>query len=141
MIAFHVRRDSLHSLLRRLNRLPGNVARRHLRRAYSSATTLLRRAVRSLIPVRSGTLRSALKKKVRVRREGGYGMVYVSARIAPHAHLIEFGTKERTTKSGAYRGRVEPVEFMRRARDAKEGAIRRALKRAIIAGIRAETGR
>lgn len=40
---------------------------------------------------------------------------------APHAHLIEFGTKDRTNKAGAGRGHVTPNPFMRNAWDATKG--------------------
>ena len=42
--------------------------------------------------------------------------VYVGS-SAPHAHLVEFGTKERTNKKGAARGSVSPNPFLRNAWD------------------------
>ena len=41
----------------------------------------------------------------------------VDSRIAAHAHLVEFGTLPRMTKSGAYRGPMPPQQFFRPAID------------------------
>ena len=38
----------------------------------------------------------------------------------PLSHLFEFGTAERYTKSGAYRGYIPPMPFMRQAWDSKK---------------------
>ena len=45
--------------------------------------------------------------------------VYVGS-SHPLSHLFEFGTTERYTKSGAYRGYIPPNPFMRQAWDSKK---------------------
>ena len=42
---------------------------------------------------------------------------------APHAHLIEFGTGPRYTKSGAFRGSVAPQPMLQPAWDAHKGQL------------------
>nr|MDD5511484.1 HK97 gp10 family phage protein [Dehalococcoidales bacterium] len=59
---------------------------------------------------------TSLKASQRGRFDKSRVTVYVGS-TAPHAHLIEFGTTARFTKSGAYRGFTSPVPFMRNAWD------------------------
>jgi hypothetical protein len=36
----------------------------------------------------------------------------VKYKVAPHVHLVEYGTAERYTKTGAYRGAARPANFI-----------------------------
>lgn len=64
--------------------------------------------------------------------------VYVGPRYAnvkhtaPDAHLIEFGTEDRYTKDGAYRGRIEATPFVRPAWEAKKRQAVEDTRRALV---------
>ena len=62
---------------------------------------------------------TSLKKSQRGRTDRSRVTVYVGS-TAPHAHLIEFGTTARYTKSGAYRGFTSPNPFLRKAWDSNK---------------------
>lgn len=47
--------------------------------------------------------------------------------IAPHAHLVEFGTAERDTKVKGPRGAAAPHPFMRPAMDASHAQVHKAM--------------
>jgi hypothetical protein len=55
---------------------------------------------------RTGELKQSLTWDV-------WGLTGAVKANAPHAHLIEYGTSTRSTSSGANRGLVRPVGFMR----------------------------
>lgn len=59
---------------------------------------------------------TSLKKSQRGRVDRSRVTVYVGS-SHPLAHLFEFGTAERFTKKGAYRGHIPPMPFMRDAWD------------------------
>ena len=62
---------------------------------------------------------TSLKKSQRGRQDRSRVTVYVGS-SHPLAHLFEFGTAERFTKSGAARGHISPHPFMRTAWDANK---------------------
>jgi len=62
---------------------------------------------------------TSLKKSQRGRVDRTRVTVYVGS-SHPLAHLFEFGTSERYTKSGAYRGYIPPMPFMRQAWDSQK---------------------
>lgn len=62
-----------------------------------------RQVLRGQAPTDSGKLKKAVKS--RSTRSGG-AAVYVDKRKAPHFYFVEAGTKERQTKKGAKRGKV-----------------------------------
>lgn len=67
---------------------------------------------------------SALKKSQRKSFDKSKIFMYVGSN-APHAHLIEFGTTERTRKSGGSTGFMTPNRFLTRAWDATRfGAVK-----------------
>ena len=62
---------------------------------------------------------SGLKRSQRGRVDRSRVTEYVGS-SHPLAHLFEFGTAERYTKSGAYRGYIPPMPFLRQAWDSKK---------------------
>ena len=62
---------------------------------------------------------TSLKKSQRGKQDRSRVTVYVGS-SHPLSHLFEFGTAERYTKSGAYRGYIPPNPFMRQAWDSKK---------------------
>lgn len=83
----------------------------NLRRQIRSKTGLLLEATGAVF------VSDKLSKNQRrgKRRVKGGAEVYVGPYRARHAHLIEFGTGPRRTKSGAYRGALRPRPYMRPA--------------------------
>lgn len=58
----------------------------------------------------TGNLRKAIKG--RMMRAKGQAMVYIARRDAPHAHLVEYGTRERvlsTPRKAMIRGRMVTI--------------------------------
>lgn len=70
---------------------------------------------------------SRRQRRQRGRAAPGTKTIYVGVRPSRHAHLVEFGTGPRYTKSGAYRGMMPAQPFMRPAWDSQGG--RKALDR------------
>jgi len=62
---------------------------------------------------------TSLKKSQRGRQDRSRVTVYVGS-SHPLAHLFEFGTAERFTKTGAARGHISPQPFLRTAWDANK---------------------
>jgi hypothetical protein len=54
---------------------------------------------------------SGIEKGVRVKRQsaGRYGAAALVQSTAPHAHLYEYGTEVRHTRTGAARGKMPPA--------------------------------
>lgn len=70
-------------------------------------------AAKKLVPKKTGNLRRA----IRIKRLKNYGnmiqyKVYVNRKIAPHAHLYEFGTGPRKRKNGGSTGIMPAHPFM-----------------------------
>jgi hypothetical protein len=61
------------------------------------------RDIAAALPSRTGTLRSRVRTSYPAR---GAVLAGVVTSAAPHSHLVEFGTKQRQTASGANRGRM-----------------------------------
>lgn len=81
---------------------------------------------------REMVLSKSLRKTVWVRK--GFGRGRVSA-TAPHAHLVEYGTKMRKTKKGKSTGAAQPRPFMRLAFDRKSDEARAVMTRVIQRGV------
>jgi hypothetical protein len=55
----------------------------------------------------------------------------ITARIAPHRHLVEYGTTERYTKSGAYRGIMPKGLYLTEAFRQEQGNMQAQLSEAV----------
>ena len=97
--------------------LPSAIARKYIRKAVTEATKSLRSEVRAATPKGlTGNLRKGLSTKFKYRSEGaGFFSFRVGfdRKKAPHALLVEEGTKPRYTKKGAYRGRGPARRFFK----------------------------
>jgi HK97 gp10 family phage protein len=62
---------------------------------------------------------TTLKRSQRGRQDRSRVTAYVGS-SHPLAHLFEFGTAERYTKKGAYRGYIPPMPFLREAWDSQK---------------------
>ncbi len=102
--------DELDKMFRNLPaKVTKNVQRKAVRAGASVLLKEYRRNVKKLGKV-TGTLRRSLAKKVKTYRRTAtvVGIIGPKSRAAPHAHLVEFGTKPR------YRGKKRKGERMRR---------------------------
>lgn len=69
--------------------------------------------------VESIKIGTTLKRSQRGKQDRSRVTVYVGS-SHPLAHLFEFGTSERYTKKGAYRGYIPPMPFLREAWDSQK---------------------
>lgn len=80
------------ALQKRLQKLPGNIAEKHLRSAVLAGAAVVRKDAQARAPKESGRLAKSIKAKFikgNDRNEKRYGVCV----MAPHAHLIELGTR------------------------------------------------
>lgn len=126
--------------------LPNNIAAKHMAAALGRAITPAYKRLRKNTPKGpSGNLRRAVSKKTKKYTKSGAGVALIGFRKPPrgtavedrranelgyHAHLVEKGTRSRTTK-----GRVAsswntrgPFQLVRYKSKAKRGVIRTAPK-------------
>ena len=95
---------------------------------------------------RTGNLIKGIKV-VKRRRRSGEQVVGFKVKVGPpayHAHLIEFGTQERRTSKGHFRGRIptpSPFAFLRKALYGREVEVRRGFLKAVKAFIAAESSK
>ena len=84
--------------------------------AQANAQSLPMRAAKLAESIKIGT---SVKKSQRGRVDRSRVTVYVGS-SHPLAHLFEFGTAERFTKTGAARGYIPPMPFLRQAWDSNK---------------------
>ncbi len=94
--------------------LPPARVEKHLEEAANIITRDVKSRIKKSV---TGNLASAAVTK-KLRRFGTSAAPFISTidrNIAPHAHIIEKGTKKRYHKSGRYVGRVKATPFFRPA--------------------------
>lgn len=147
-------------LEKKLRLLPDKVQRKVTRRAVNLALTPVVKIARKLAAVRSGLLRKAIAKKVKVYRKGEtvLGMVGINfdlvgewkgkkSRPAKYAHLIEYGF--RIVKGGSLKKRITALHaivmkrvparpFLRPAYEQGSGEMMQTLQSEMAAGISKE---
>lgn len=107
-----------------------DVAKKTAKKQSMAIARDMREQLRADTPVKEGVLRRATKAK---STRGGGAVVYVdrsggASGKGYHSHIVDKGTKKRTTKAGANRGAmpaanyVEPIRARARARVANEMA-------------------
>ena len=153
--------DNHRVVMERLRTFPDKVINRHLRAAYVAAAKVIKKEAELLVPVDQGALKSSLKIKVKWGRKKKYALVGADYDIAPHQHLVEFGTVERfrsKTQAGRGRGflaklaralflrggstgRMPATPFMRPAFDYKKRTAARILIQRLVTGIRRESNK
>lgn len=69
----------------------------------------VKKATKTQFKVRKGNLSTSVMRKYLKKRVAAYGAF--SRPKGAVAHLLEYGTKDRYTRKGAYRGRVKPSYF------------------------------
>lgn len=123
---------------RRMRDLPTKLVRKHMRAAYSRGATALIKETRRRVPEKTGELKRSLTRRIRVNKTRHYALVGADYSIAPHQHLVEFGTAERHRSSGGSTGAAPPQPYMRPALEAKKRDIARIIIRHLIVGLRKE---
>jgi len=119
--------EGLKELNDALEELPKSLRKTPLRNTLKKATKPVYDRALDEIPVESGYLKEHMvvsprlkaSQRRKTRRFKDEVEVFVGNN-APHAHLIEFGTKERFRKSGGSTGQMTPNPFMTRAWDASK---------------------
>lgn len=109
------------ALDRKLAELTPKLQKTGIRKGTRDAAKYILQFARMLAPIETGEL----KQSLRVRTAKGRGGTRLRRGTQGHAvaqpithfygRFLEFGTAERQTQSGANRGRIEPVEFLREA--------------------------
>jgi HK97 gp10 family phage protein len=113
-------------LRQKLKKLPRHVGGTNLRQAVRSGARIIRKAAQSRVKRKSGALARSLTEIVKEDRAGNVrGQVGARMPDGAHIHLVELGTRTRTTGSGASRGFAPAQPFLRPAFDSnKDAAIR-----------------
>lgn len=129
--------EGLKELEAALAELPKSTGKNVMRRVARKALEPVIAAAKPYAPWGKGKLRKSLAVSTKLskrqaslargqdRAEGKASItVYAGATALPHAHLMEFGTKNRVQKStGRSTGSVKPRPFMRPAWDAKKDEV------------------
>lgn len=133
-----------------LKGLPAKVERVVLRKVATAMSTPVlksyRRNVKSLVGKVTGRLLQAPARKMKTYPRTQTVIAIVGPKlhmggrqkVAPHAHLVEFGTGPRVTKAGKSTGRMPAYAPLRKAYDANLGAIRRIAHKKTAEAIKAE---
>lgn len=94
---------------------------------------------RSYMPEESGLSKRAIKIVGTKNHKGFTGTLAGIDWHSEHgylAHILEFGTAPRFTKSGKYTGQIAPVGFMRRAFDSNRQSAAQAINAGMVKIIR-----
>ena len=87
--------------------------------ALYDGAKFLKLQVKKNAPVVTGNIKRSIVAK-KFKKQGLYepgAFVAIDRKIAPHAHLLEYGTEARYDAAGAYRGQMPAKPFFRPAID------------------------
>lgn len=104
--------------------------------AYKAATRIKNAAQRKAKQVakrKTGSLSRAIKAKH--GKGGGSAIVIVDYKIAPHSHLVEFGSGPRYQRSGKYVGQMSARPFFRPAVDENKARAARIIAKGVETAI------
>lgn len=79
-----------------LKQLPAKIERNIMRAALRAGAAEFRAAAKANVPVESGALRRSIKVSTGSKKGRVTAKLKVGGRLAPHAHLVEYGTKPHT---------------------------------------------
>ena len=119
-----------------LQQLPVKVEKNILRAALRAGVNEYKGVAARGVPVDEGDLKRSLRVTTRVKKGTVYASLKVGGRAAPHAHLVEFGTKPhkirpKSKKALSFGGKAarevnhpgaRPQPFMRPAADTAPGS-------------------
>lgn len=123
-------------LAQALSSLAPKLEKNIMRAALRAGAAVIREEAREQVPVDSGALRRSLKVTTNTKRGRITAKLKVGGRLAPHAYLVEFGTRPHKIKpkqqdalsfGGVVAREIDhpgsrPKPFMRPALDAKSSA-------------------
>lgn len=128
---FRVRLDGAKELQNALRELPKRVGKAAVKRALLKAGKPIAQQAKALAPIGTGRLKRTIRisttlsrRQRRTRAKGADATettVYIGAGPSRHAHLVEFGSGERTTGTGKSTGAMPAHPFLRPAWDAGKG--------------------
>lgn len=136
-----------------LSDLPPKVSRLVQRKVVTAMSTPVlkayRRNVKSLVGKVTGRLAQAPARKIKTypRTQSVVGIVGPKLKVggrqkvAPHAHLVEFGTKPRSTKAGKKTGSMPAFSPLRKAYDTNLPSLKRIAQRKMAESIKAEAAK
>lgn len=113
---------------RALDNLDKRQSTKAIKAAVKKGGQYLKPKVKAAAPVGpTGNLRKKVGSRVKKSRKDANSYYSVTTSFARHRHLVIDGTRDRFTKSGAFRGRMPANDFVARVADAhEEGAIHAA---------------
>ena len=116
-MAVECRVTGLEDLQRDLNKLASALSPKELQPILQVEAGQFARKLSAVPPPLgpTGNLRRGVQAwSPKITKNHPYAMARagVKYKIAPHVHLVEYGTAERYTKSGAYRGSGRPAHFI-----------------------------
>lgn len=76
-----------------LQQLPVKVEKNIMRSALRAGVAVFRDELKAKAPVKSGALRRSIRVSTTTKKGFVLARVRVGGKVAPHAHLVEFGTK------------------------------------------------
>jgi len=79
-----------------LKSLPAKIERNIMRAALRAGAAEFRTAAKANVPVESGALRRSIKVSTGTKNGRVTARLKVGGKLAPHAHLVEYGTKPHT---------------------------------------------
>ena len=112
--------EGLPALNRRLQRLDASMERKVIHAALAPAAKLLRDALKTATPKKSGNLRKSIRIKDTFTKVEGVRRI-VGVKVGPgaskthpgyHAHLVEFGTKPHVIRAGTRRGKATTARYL-----------------------------
>lgn len=137
-----------------LNKLPVEIAKKVIEQATRAAAKIVLEAAQRKVPIRTGQLKDslAIKKDTKAFKRAGLVVYKVGAnlsarrgKIAPHAHLVEFGTKGGVVKSGRFAGaKIPPMAarpFLRPALEESRAEILKVIAQMLFKGIQREAAK
>lgn len=81
-----------------LQQLPVKVEKNIMRAALRAGAAVIREEAKAQVPIDSGALRRSLKVSTNTKNGRITAKLKVGGKLAPHAHLVEFGTKPHKIK-------------------------------------------
>jgi len=126
-------------LRRALRILPNRVEKKIVKKAVRAGARRMMKQIRTNIRKVTERHTGNLRKST-IKRESSYpsGVFCITVgpehKTAPHQHLIEFGTEERETRTGASRGRGPELPFGEPAQEEVGGECQRVIQEALLSG-------
>lgn len=81
-----------------LKTLSPKIEKNIMRSALRAGVNVIKNEAKQEVPVRTGTLRKSLKVSTRSKNGTVTAVLKADSRVAPHAHLVEFGTRPHKIK-------------------------------------------